>query len=115
MYNKEDKDGKCTLTFEKCTFVPNSRTADYTTTKMLRSILENDGNEEDIVAFFYNINLPGDEITYQQIVDEVISRKPEQGYLTISNALQWRLQYKRVINLENKVEGIVNFEREQLC
>jgi putative type II site-specific deoxyribonuclease len=35
----------------------------------------------------------------------------EQGYLTISNALQWRLQYKRVIELDNQVEGVYNYVR----
>lgn len=35
---------------------------------------------------------------------------PEQGYLTISNALQWRLQYARVIALNNQVDGVVNYE-----
>ena len=35
---------------------------------------------------------------------------PEQGYLTISNALQWRLQYKRAINLKNEVSGVYNYD-----
>ena len=28
------------------------------------------------------------------------------GYLTISNALQWRLQYQRIVTLNENVEGI---------
>ena len=28
------------------------------------------------------------------------------GYLTISNALQWRLQYKRIVNLTDDVPGV---------
>ena len=36
---------------------------------------------------------------------------PQQGYLTISNALQWRLQYSRVLALKNSVSGVVNYER----
>ncbi len=115
VYNKEDSKDICRLTFEKCTFVPSERTADYTTTKMLRDIIKTGGNEDDIIGFFYNINLPGDEITYQLIAESVMNNNPIQGYLTISNALQWRLQYKRVINLENSVKGIVNFDRKQLC
>ena len=31
---------------------------------------------------------------------------PLQGYLTISNALQWRLQYGRVIEQAGKIPGI---------
>jgi len=38
---------------------------------------------------------------------EILRNKPEQGYLTISNALQWRLQYGRVVKLSESVNGIV--------
>lgn len=31
---------------------------------------------------------------------------PLVGYLTISNALQWRLQYGRIVTLQEKVDGI---------
>lgn len=31
---------------------------------------------------------------------------PEDGYLTISNALQWRLQYQRIVTLTDEVKGI---------
>ena len=41
--------------------------------------------------------------------DEILKNCPEQGYLTISNALQWRLQYSRVIALENKIIGVKNY------
>ncbi|MCC0699934.1 restriction endonuclease [Clostridioides sp. ZZV15-6383] len=114
VYNKKDNADRCELDFEYCTFVPNERTADFTTTKMIRDIIEADGNEEDIISYFYNINLPGDEITYNQIAERIMEATPKQGYLTISNALQWRLQYKRVITLNNGVEGIVNFEKNEL-
>jgi hypothetical protein len=32
--------------------------------------------------------------------------KPEQGYLTISNALQWRLQYGRIIEKAGDESGV---------
>ncbi len=53
--------------------------------------------------------MPGDEITYNDLADEILNTPPIQGYLTISNALQWRLQYKRVIELDNRIQGVVNF------
>lgn len=37
---------------------------------------------------------------------QIIKTKPKQGYLTISNALQWRLQYQRVVDLKTRVVGI---------
>lgn len=36
-------------------------------------------------------------IEARAIADEILRNPPKQGYLTISNALQWRLQYGRVI------------------
>lgn len=41
---------------------------------------------------------------------ELLTQTPKQGYLTISNALQWRLQYARVISLQNAVDGVINYE-----
>jgi hypothetical protein len=41
-----------------------------------------------------------------QIAGEIIANPPHVGYLTISNALQWRLQYQRVIEQAGKVDGI---------
>ncbi len=35
-----------------------------------------------------------------------MANPPNIGYLTISNALQWRLQYRRVIEEAGKVDGI---------
>jgi len=41
------------------------------------------------------------------LAEEVLKNKPEQGYLTISNALQWRLQYGRIVKLTQNIDGIV--------
>lgn len=67
-------------------------------------------NKEDIIGFLQDKNVPGDDIVYNDLADEILSHKPKQGYLTISNALQWRLQYARVIALNNKVAGVTNYE-----
>jgi hypothetical protein len=37
---------------------------------------------------------------------ELLESVPALGYLTISNALQWRLQYTRVIDKAGEVDGI---------
>lgn len=66
-------------------------------------------NKDDIVGLLNDKNVPGDEITCSDLADEILANPPQQGYLTISNALQWRLQYKRVIELNNSVGGVVNF------
>ncbi|WP_246844314.1 hypothetical protein [Hydrocoleum sp. CS-953] len=42
-------------------------------------------------------NLPLDEIGREVLAERIIRQPPQQGYITISNALQWRLQYRRII------------------
>jgi hypothetical protein len=54
--------------------------------------------------------LPVDEIEANAIADELLTAPPEIGYLTISNALQWRLQYSRVINNAGAIEGIIKLK-----
>ena len=51
-------------------------------------------------------NLPMDDIEANSLAEEIIQHHPQQGYLTISNALQWRLQYGRVIQEAGQVAGI---------
>ena len=41
-----------------------------------------------------------------EIAREILKTPPEVGYLTISNALQWRLQYSRVIEKAGQVNGV---------
>lgn len=73
----------------------------------IRQILENDGNEDDLVAFMQDRYLPLSDGEAYQIAEELLQQPPEIGYLTISNALQWRLQYRRVIEKAGNVEGII--------
>lgn len=94
------------LDFVSCSFLEKERTADYTTTFRLREMLRDGAIKEDIVAFLTDKNVPGDELTLELIADRILLEKPAQGYLTISNALQWRLQYARVVTLSESVDGI---------
>lgn len=110
VYDKKDFDGTSKLNFINSTFVSQERTADFTTTKRLIEMLKDGAIKEDIISFFIDKNIPGDDITYNAIADEVLAGNLQQGYLTISNALQWRLQYQRAISLSNSVDGIVNYE-----
>ena len=50
--------------------------------------------------------LPLDDIQAQTLAEEVLASPPDIGYLTISNALQWRLQYSRVIQQAGAITGI---------
>ena len=108
VYDKQDTENRCTLDFTHCTFIETRRTADFTITKRLREMLADGAYKEDLMGFLEDKNVPGDEIIYNELADEILANPPEQGYLTISNALQWRLQYARVITLDNKVDGVRN-------
>ncbi len=110
VYSKDDTQDHCELNFKNVTFIAKKYTGDFTVTTRLRSMVMDGANVCDIVGYFSDICLPGDSITYEQLAIEVLENDIEQGYLTISNALQWRLQYKRVIGLNNKIEGIMNYD-----
>ncbi|MBI5056755.1 MAG: restriction endonuclease [Nitrospirae bacterium] len=109
VYEKNDDPKKkvARLNFVSCSFIHKNRTADYQLTRTIRQMLENDANAEDITAYLTDRNLPADEITMNKLAQEILANPPEQGYLTISNALQWRLQYGRVVDLNENVQGIV--------
>lgn len=110
VYDKVDHKNICNLQFLNCTFVDMYRTADYITTKRITEMLRDGASKEDFIAYFVDKNLPGDEIIYENLASEIITNPPVQGYLTISNALQWRLQYSRVIDLKNSISGVMNID-----
>jgi len=51
-------------------------------------------------------NIPADDLTLKLIAKRILQDTPKQGYLTISNALQWRLQYGRIVKLTETIDGI---------
>ena len=108
VYKKEDdtKQKKGMLEFVSCTYIDKSRTADYQTTTGLRQIIGNKGNVDDIFAFLNDHKIPADEVTLMNMAKDILKNPPVVGYLTISNALQWRLQYGRIVTLNETVDGI---------
>ena len=87
-------------------FVHKERTGDYQTTSGLCRLIKNKANHDDILAFFQERMLPVDEVEGAQLATEVLKNPSKIGYLTISNALQWRLQYSRVIEHAGKITGV---------
>lgn len=108
VYDKTDdpKTKTANLNFVSCSFIAKERTADYTTTFRLREMVKDKANEADIIAYLQDKNIPADEITLSKLAKQILKSPPEQGYLTISNALQWRLQYQRIVDLSENVKGI---------
>jgi hypothetical protein len=115
VYDKKDvvEQRIARLEFVHCAFINADRTGDFQITTTLRQMVENEANEEDIIAYLSDRNLPADEITMRSLAQEILSNPPRQGYVTISNALQWRLQYGRVIGLRTQVDGIIPIIKKQ--
>lgn len=109
VYEKTDNDKNKTskLNILHSIFVEADRTADYQTSKGLIEILRNNGNKDDLIAFMYDKNLPADEIELNNIAEELLETPPKPGFLTISNALQWRLQYSRIIQEAGIAKGVI--------
>ncbi len=109
VYEKTDDPGTQTAKLDilHAIFIEEKRTADYQTTTRIRKIMENNGNEDDLLALIHERMLPVDDIQAARLVEEVLRNPPVVGYLTISNALQWRLQYRRVIESAGTVDGIL--------
>lgn len=107
-YKKTDVHAKKTsrLDIRHVIFIESERTADYQMTRGLRQIVENDANIDDVVAFLHDRLLPIGDVEAEKLAKEILRKPPEQGYLTISNALQWRLQYRRVIEMAGSVPGV---------
>ena len=88
-------------------FVEAEQTADYQTTRGLRELIAREANQDDIVAYLTERNLPLDDVGAVLLAEEILRSVPPQGYLTISNALQWRLQDGRVIDVAGKQAGVI--------
>ncbi len=112
VYDKNDDASAQTamLKIEEIIFVHRAQTGDSQTTKGLLGILERDGNSEDIVAFLNERNLLMHEAGLQQLAEKILAQPPVQGYITISNALQWRLQFGHAIRhaKSNDAPGVEN-------
>lgn len=108
VYDKTDdfKNQTAILNFVSCSFVSKERTADYTTTYRLREMVSDKANEADIIGYLQDKNIPADDITLSKLAKQILETPPEQGYLTISNALQWRLQYQRIVSLTEDIPGV---------
>jgi hypothetical protein len=109
VYDKKDDPQAQTglLDIQHAIFVEKDRTADYQMTVALRRMVENGANRDDMLAYFEERLLPIDNIEAESLAEEILRNPPELGYLTISNALQWRLQYSRVIEQAGKVAGVL--------
>lgn len=99
VYEKKDNQTSQTTSLKigEVIFVHKEQTADSQTTKGLLGILKRDGNKDDIVSFLEERNLILHEEGMEALAERILKEPPKQGYITISNALQWRLQFGHAI------------------
>jgi hypothetical protein len=113
VYDKQDEPLSKTsrLQILHTVFVEAHRTGDFQMTRGLNQLLQNEANRDDVMAFLMEKSLPVDEIELARLADEIFQNPPLQGFLTISNALQWRLQYGRAIEMAGNQEGVLSVFR----
>lgn len=109
VYSKKDEGDTSFLNFESCTFIKAEETGDYILTKNLIKMVENNWDREKIRYYLEESNLPCDEKTLDNLTDEIIKNPPKQGYLTISNAFQWRIKY----NHKAKKKDLLPFSKKE--
>jgi hypothetical protein len=103
VYEKLDNSASSTarLDIRYVIYIDRDRTADYQLTRGLRNILAtptiDDAIIDDIDAYLEDRNLPLDPESRRQLAARISKEPPEEGFITISNALQWRLQYNHAI------------------
>lgn len=108
VYSKRDEadEQAAYLDIENVVHIDKTRTADFTLTKTIRAIIaeleerpeQRDAIVDDLDALLQDKNAPLDEVSRRRLAERMVNDVPEQGVLTISNALQWRLQYSRAIS-----------------
>jgi hypothetical protein len=109
VYDKQDDHRKKTakLDFVSCAFIESNRTADYTVTQNLLKILASNGNREDIFAFLYDRQLPGNEITLTALADEILQTPPTQGYLGTYIKPEWQAWFGQAMWGDETMAGAV--------
>ncbi|UOG92526.1 MAG: hypothetical protein L3K52_02025 [Candidatus Thiothrix sulfatifontis] len=88
-------------------FVAAERTADFKMTKGIRNILENEGNQDDVVAFLSDSYLLQDEEQLDSLAKELVKHKPEQGYLNMPRQLDCWSHFNHTLT-NNRLIGAVS-------
>ncbi|MEB3339370.1 hypothetical protein [Okeania sp.] len=74
------------MNIQNAIFVAKKRTGDYQTRRGLIEIISRNGNQDDVIGFLEDRNLPLDEIEREILAERIIKEPPQQGYITISNS-----------------------------
>jgi len=113
IYSKSDNhiSKTATLTIMNAIYISANQTADFMMTQGIRETLSKGANIEEVAAFMQSRSLTDDYDDLMLLAQDIMANPPAQGYLTISPALQWRLQYGRAIGYADQVPGVVSVYR----
>lgn len=98
VYGKNDghTDKAGALDYCACSLVDSQRAADCQTAAGIRNIIANNGNEDDVFAFWVERNIPAGEASLMNMAKELLRTPPPVGCLTIYTLAF--LDAKRVIS-----------------
>lgn len=94
-------------------YIDKLRTGDFNLTRQIRKLVEEvehapggrDALVEELDALLQDKNVPLDHVSRRTLAERLTEEVPHQGFLTISNALQWRLQYSRAIGVAREAQA----------
>lgn len=119
VYKKTDNNTSRTahLEWKDCIFVEAKNTADYSVTEAINNMLQESKDSEyemkiaELTEILASKNVPGDNLALRTLSIEVLKTAENnggflhQGQITISNALQWRMNYGRVVGYSSGGEN----------
>lgn len=117
VYRKvDDPIGKIAkLEFIHVLYIRDDHTGDASLTSRLRDMVESGATTIEIAAYLEQRDLPvyGNELS--ALAERILDEPPAEGAITISNALQWRLNYGKAIkaSTDTGVEGVTDLVGEQ--
>ena len=87
-------------------YVDKEHTSDRRITEEIINAISQGSGADDIKDLLMDQDMPINEVEAIDLAREIVNSPPKQGHLTISNALQWRLSYKRTITAASAASGV---------
>jgi len=102
---------RATINIVSAFFVDRNSTADFKTTSGIISVLKNDGNRDDVMAYILDSRLTYDEAEASKLAAEVLSNPPKLGFIFAANFWRERSQYRESISLSKNAAVIYRAQR----
>ena len=112
VYMKTDRksDESSNLDIVDLIYVDKEHTSDHRITQKIIDAVNEGSSADEIKNLLMDQDMPLNEAEAVDLAREIVRSPPKQGHLTISNALQWRLSYKRTITVASATPGVERIE-----